>query len=129
MIRRQTLRSAKRLVRLSRVNGSLDAERVHEIVQRIVAARRRDWMPTLVAFQRQVRLDRAAHHAAVESGAPLPPDVQIDVERRLSQRYGPGLVTSFTTNPDLIAGIRVRVASDLYDGSLRGRLARLEAAI
>ena len=43
--------------------------------------------------------------------------------------YGTGLVTSFKENPALIAGMRIRVGSDVYDGSVRARLASIDAGL
>jgi F-type H+-transporting ATPase subunit delta len=44
----------------------------------------------------------------------------------LEQAYGPALNFSFVENPALIGGIRITVGSDVYDGSVQGRLATLE---
>ena len=40
--------------------------------------------------------------------------------------YGPGMSTSFAANPELIGGMRVKVGSDVYDGSVRTALLTLE---
>ena len=45
----------------------------------------------------------------------------------LSRVYGPGLDTSFGLSPELIGGMRIKVGSDVYDASVRARLAALEA--
>ena len=47
----------------------------------------------------------------------------------LARRYGPAIETTFRENPALIAGLRVKVGSDVYDGSVRARLDTLEARI
>jgi F-type H+-transporting ATPase subunit delta len=44
----------------------------------------------------------------------------------LERAYGPGISASFVHNPGLIGGMRIKVGSDVYDGSLRARLAVLE---
>ncbi len=46
--------------------------------------------------------------------------------RDLRSKYGDGLTTDFRVNPNLIGGLRIRVGSDVWDGSVRGRLDRLE---
>ena len=43
--------------------------------------------------------------------------------------YGSGLDTSFDENPALIGGMRIRVGSDVYDDSVRARLASIEARL
>jgi len=40
--------------------------------------------------------------------------------------YGPGLNISFSQNATLIGGMRVKVGSDVYDGSVQARLAALQ---
>jgi F-type H+-transporting ATPase subunit delta len=73
-----------------------------------------------------VELDSARHTAKVESALTLPADLQASVQTGLARVYGPGLTTSFAENPALIGGMRIRVGSDVYDGSVQGRLAALE---
>jgi F-type H+-transporting ATPase subunit delta len=73
-----------------------------------------------------VRLDRSRHTAEVESAAPLPDDLQASVAARIERVYGPKIRISFTQKPALIGGMRVKVGSDVYDGSVKARLAALE---
>jgi F-type H+-transporting ATPase subunit delta len=65
----------------------------------------------------------------IESAAGLTDDVRRDVQAGLERTYGQGLETSFAVNPGLIGGMRIRVGSDVYDGSVRARLAALEAKL
>jgi len=75
---------------------------------------------------RLVKLDVEQHSARVESAAPLPADLQTDVADRIKRIYGTGVEISFSRNPALLGGLRVKVGSDLYDGSIRTRLEKLE---
>jgi F-type H+-transporting ATPase subunit delta len=124
---RQAQREAKQLFRLCVVNGSLDEGRVRQVVQRIVDAARPGGLALLSRFQRLVRLDRAARSALVESATPLPDDVRASIEAGLVHKYGHGIVTTYAGTPALIGGVRIRVGSDVYDGSIRAGLGRLEA--
>jgi F-type H+-transporting ATPase subunit delta len=83
-------------------------------------------MTLLMHFQRFVRLDREAHAANVETAIPLPPDLQADLQARLKDLYGPAIQTEFSLKPTLIGGMRVKVGSDVYDGSVQSQLATLE---
>ena len=123
--KRQRLRETRRLFRLCQVNGSLDEARVRAVVGRLIGTGRPD-LKVLSQFQRLVRLDRAAHSARIESVAPLPADIRTRIESGLKQKYGRDLTTSFAENAALLGGVRVRVGSDVYDGSIRGRLEALE---
>jgi F-type H+-transporting ATPase subunit delta len=126
---RRTRRAARKFYRLCLVNGRLDADRVRRVVQRIVASNQRGTVGILAELQRLVRLDRDRHRAIVETAAALPDEVRREVQAGLDRAYGQGLETSFALNPDLIGGMRIRVGSDVYDGSVRARLAALEARL
>jgi F-type H+-transporting ATPase subunit delta len=123
---RQIKREAKRLFRLCLVNGSLDEGRTRRVVQRIIGDKRRGGLALLSHFQRLVRLDCARHTAEVESAMPLPADLRARIQADLARTYGPGISASFAHNPELIGGMRIKVGSDVYDGSVRARLAALE---
>ncbi|PYI83774.1 MAG: H(+)-transporting ATPase [Verrucomicrobia bacterium] len=118
-------REAKQLFRSCLVNGLLDENRVRQVVELVVAKKPRGYMAILSHFQRLVKLDVARRTATIESAVVLPESVQARVQANLTRRYGPGLSISFMPNPALIGGLRIQVGSDVYDGSVRGRLAEL----
>jgi F-type H+-transporting ATPase subunit delta len=126
---RKTKRAARQLFRLCLVNGLVDEGRVRLVARRLAESKRRGALAVLGDVQRLVRLDRDRHSALVESAAPLPREVRDRVQAGLARAYGPGLATSFEQNPALIGGMRIKVGSDVYDGSVRGRLAALEAGL
>jgi len=123
---KQTKRQAKRLFRMCLVNGLLDEGRVRHLVQQVIAAKLRGGPALLSRFLYLVRQDLARHTAEVESAAPLPADLQASIQSGLTRAYGPGISVSFARNPELIGGMRIRIGSDIYDGSVRGALAALE---
>ncbi len=123
---RQIKREAKRLFRFCLVNGLLDEARTRQVVQRVIDAKHRGGLALLSHFQRLVKLDSARHTAKVESAMPLPEDLRVRVQIGLARTYGRGISTSFAHNPELIGGMRIKVGSDVYDGSVRARLAELE---
>jgi F-type H+-transporting ATPase subunit delta len=122
----QARRQAKQLFRLCLVNGRLDEARVNQAVRRVLQARQRGYMDLLAEFRRLVKIDRTRHTADVETARPLPADLRTQVQASLERLYGPGITTSFAENPALIGGMRIRVASDVYDGSVRAGLVALE---
>lgn len=126
---RKTRRAARRLFRVCQVDGRLDAERVRLVTQRVAGSGRRGTLAILGDISRLVRLDRDGHRAIVESATPLPDSQRINLERDLARVYGQGLETSFEVNPRLIGGMRIRVGSDVYDASVRAKLAALEARL
>lgn len=126
-ISKQARRIAKELFTLCRVDGRLDEARVRLVVERLVSTRPRGYAGILHHFKRLVELDFARHAARVESAFPLPAELRQDVQASLSRRYGTGLHFTFLEKPELLGGLRVQVGSDVYDGTLAGRLAALAA--
>ena len=124
--RAQIKREAKRLYQLCLADGSLNEKRATQVVRHVIDSKKRGSMALLTHFQRFVRLDREARAANVETAVPLPPDLQADVQARLKELYGPAIQTEFSLNPALIGGMRVKVGSDVYDGSVQSQLATLE---
>lgn len=125
--RRQNRKSGRALYRLCLVDGVLDPGRVRTVAARLATSGRRDALSILGEFRRRVRLDVQRHAALVESASPLTESFRREIVAGLARRYGPGIQTSFSDDPSLIGGMRVTVGSDVYDGSVRARLAALEA--
>lgn len=124
--KRQAKREAKHLLKLCVSNGRLDEGRVSRVTQLLATANRRGARAMLWNFLRLARLDRARHAAFVETAAPLAADLRTELEAGLIRRFGWGLKTAFIQQPELIGGVRIRVGSDLYDGSVRTALLKLE---
>jgi F-type H+-transporting ATPase subunit delta len=53
--------------------------------------------------------------------------VRAQLEADITRWFGRGIDAEFTQNSDLIAGVRMRLGSHIYDGTVRGRLAAIEA--
>jgi F-type H+-transporting ATPase subunit delta len=119
-------REARQLFRNCQVNGLLDENRVRQTVALLLAKKPHGYVEILSRLHRLVKLELERRAARVESATPLPADLQADVTRRIRQIYGPGADIAFSQNPALLGGLRVQVGSDLYDGSVRTRLEKLE---
>jgi F-type H+-transporting ATPase subunit delta len=77
-------------------------------------------------LHRLVRLDLERRAAGIESAAALPETLVQSVRASLTKRYGQGVNISFAVNKELIGGLRVKVGSDVFDGSIRARLDALQ---
>ena len=124
---RETRRDAARLWRLCLVNGRPDAARVRAVVDGLVESERTGAPAVLGQFVRLVRLDAGRRSARVDTAAPLDPDDRAAIEATLANRYGRAIETTFAVDPRLIGGMRLTVGSEVYDGSIRARLAALDA--
>ena len=123
---KQAMREARQLFRICLVQGALDEDRVHQVVQTVLESRQRGYFTLLRYFLRFVKLDRSQHTAKVESAEPMPEPLLNSIKTQLTNVYGPQIATEFELNPALIGGMRIQVGSDVYDGSVRAGLAALE---
>ena len=121
-ISKQAKREAKQLFTSCRVNGLLDENRVRQAVAQVIARKPRSYVAVLSQFHRLVKLDLDRRTARIESAVPAPEPMRASLEANLARRYGAGLAIAFATDPGLIGGLRVKVGSDVYDGSVKARL-------
>ena len=56
---------------------------------------------------------------------PLESATQASVTADLKSKYGDDLTFEFAINPELVGGMRVKVGSDVWDGSVKNRIERL----
>jgi F-type H+-transporting ATPase subunit delta len=119
-------RDAKRLFGLCLVDGVLNQNRAREVVRRISEKDRRDRWPLLRYFARLLKRAQDQRTATVESATELPQELRAKLKHDLIRRYGVDLETFFVQRPELIGGLRIKVGSDVYDGSIRGGLMSLE---
>jgi F-type H+-transporting ATPase subunit delta len=121
-ITKQARRDAKQLFNTCKVGGLMDETRVRQVVGAVIAQKPRGYVGILSHFQRLVKLDIESRSASVESAVAVSDALMQSVKANLAQRYGAGLNVSFAVNPELIGGLRVKVGSDVFDGSVRARL-------
>ena len=124
-ISREARRLARELFRLSLVKGRLDAGRVSEIADRILAEKPRGFLQIFKEFTRLVRLELGRRHAVIESASPLEEASATNLANTLKEKFGADITTEFRTSPGLLGGLRVKLGSDVWDGSISSRLAAL----
>jgi F-type H+-transporting ATPase subunit delta len=124
-ITKQARRDAKELFRSTFVNGVMDEGKARTAVQKVLEVKPRGYVAILEHFKRLVKLEQDRRAAKVESAVALTPEQQSGVAGNLQKLYGNGLNLSFHVNPALVGGLRVRVGSDVYDGSVAARLQEL----
>ena len=52
--------------------------------------------------------------------------IRSEILANLKKKYSNDLTAEFVINPQLLGGMRIRVGSDVWDGTVRGRLERLQ---
>ena len=128
-ISKQARRDGKSLFNTCRVSGVLDEARVRKTVSLVIAQKPRGYVAILSHFQRLVKLDIERRSARVESAVAASETLQASMKANLAARYGQGLSVTFAVNPALIGGLRVKVGSDVFDGTVRARLDALADSI
>lgn len=125
-VSKEVRRLTKELFQASFTDSRLDESKVRQIVQKIVSDKPRHYVDLLKNYHRLIRLETEKRRAIIESATQLDPATATRVANGLRAKYGSDLATEFRTNPGLIGGLRIRVGDDVYDGSVQGRLQRLE---
>ncbi len=125
-ISKDALRSARQLFRACiDANGRLHSSRVKRVIQLVGAKKPRNYQAILTAFQRLIRLEVEKRTATVESVTQLSNEARDQLRRDLQKKYGEDLSLDFFINPELIGGLRVKVGSHVWDGSVRAKLQAL----
>lgn len=128
-ISKEARRTSRQLFRACMAGGKLDESRVRSVVQLVSQKKPRGYIGILHNFTRLLRNELSNQSATVESATALSSDMQFQLKTGLSKKYGRDLLLNFTTNPDLLGGIRVKVGSDVWDGSVKARLEALKSSL
>jgi F-type H+-transporting ATPase subunit delta len=125
-ISKQARRDAKTLFRSTFLKDVMDEARVRTAVTQLLAQKPRGYVGILGHLQRLIKLEQDRRSARIESAVRLEDSEFLAIKKNLENRYGPGLNVTYWLNPDLIGGMRIKVGSDVYDGSVQGRLNALK---
>lgn len=125
-ISRQSKRAAKERFNACMDNGALSEARVRETVSELLDKKPKGYYPTLAHLVRLVRLETLRKTVTVTTAESIDDATKQTLSERLNNRYGAGLIYVYQTDPALIAGMRVQIGSDVFDGTVKGRLNRLK---
>ena len=125
-INKEIRQLSREMLRASFTDGQLDRGKIASLVQSLINKRPRHFLEILQNYKRLLRLEIEKRHARIESATQLAPQAAANIVERLKKKYGSDLTTEFVVDPTLLGGVRVRVGSDVWDGTLRNRLERLQ---
>ena len=74
----------------------------------------------------QFRLELEKRQAKIETANEVDSATSLELVSNLKKKYGSDLTAEFIVNPELLGGMRIRVGSDVWDGTVRNRLERLQ---
>jgi len=125
-IGKQARRDAKELFLACRRDGVLNETRVRQTVAQVLASKPRNYLAALTHFQRLLELDIQSRTVRIENAVPTSESQMATLKASLTQKYGAGLDFQFFVDPTLIGGLRIQIGSDVFDGTVKTRLAALE---
>jgi F-type H+-transporting ATPase subunit delta len=120
--------TARRIFRMCLTAERLDETKLRTAVRRLAEHKPRNYRGVLYALKRLTRLELARRHVVVESAETLDEATRQRVTAGLTAKYGTDLTYEYRVTPELLGGLKVRVGSDVWDGSVQGRLDRLAQA-
>jgi F-type H+-transporting ATPase subunit delta len=125
-INKEIRQLSREMLRASFTDGQLDSGRIASLVDSLIARKPRNYIDVLKNYRRLLRLEVEKRRARIESAIDVDREVSSKIIENLKKRYGDDLTTEFGVNPQLLGGMRIRVGSDVWDGTVRNRLERLQ---
>jgi F-type H+-transporting ATPase subunit delta len=124
-INKEIRRLSRAMLRASFTDGQLDRGKIASLVQSLIEKKPRNYIDILRNYKRLLQLEIQKRHATIESAEELSPEVKGRIIDNLKRKYGNDLTAEFAVKPELLGGVRVRVGSDVWDGTVQNRLQRL----
>jgi F-type H+-transporting ATPase subunit delta len=125
-INKEIRRLSREMLRASFTDGQLDPGRIASVVDSLIARKPRNYIDVLKNYRRLLRLEVEKRRARIETASEVDREASSKVIENLKKRYGNDLTTEFVVNPQLLGGMRIRVGSDVWDGTVRNRLELLQ---
>jgi len=122
---KQTKLLAKQLFKLSVVNGVVSPEQVAGVLAWVEKTSPRRTLALLKAYHHSIALELAKSRAEIEHAGPVTDATLKSIEAAMTKKYARPIVATARANPKLLAGLRIRVGSDVYESSVAGQLASL----
>ena len=117
---------SRKMLQASFTDGRLDSGRIASLVDSVIAERPRNHIDVVKNYRRLLRLELEKRQATIETASEVDPAIRSEIMANLKTKYGNDLATEFHVDPQLLGGMRIRVGSDVWDGSVRNRLERLQ---
>jgi len=119
-------RSARRIFKACFENSRLEENRVRKAFEAISKQKPRGYIGILSELVRLVQHETKKHSLHVESATHLDGSQLEGIQSKIQTRFPQPLKLSHTMNPALIGGLRVKIGSNVWDGSIAARLNQLK---
>jgi F-type H+-transporting ATPase subunit delta len=124
-ISKESRRAARKLFRCCIVATHLDENRVRTAVSALASAKPRGYLQMLSEIERLVRTETLKNTLTIETAVQIEDNHFKDIHTRIQKSFPRPLKATKHVNPSLIGGLRIKVGSDIWDGSVAGRLQSL----
>jgi F-type H+-transporting ATPase subunit delta len=128
-ISKDAQRVARQLLKVTVKDGRVDGDVVRKVIAKLKETQSRGYLGVIAAYTRLLRLELERSHAVIESAVALDDATRSAVEFDLQKKHAGGLTVEYKVTPELLGGLRVKVGSDVWDGTVKGRLERLRERI
>ena len=125
-INKEIRQLSREMLRASFTDGQLDPGRISSLVDSLIAKKPRRYVDVLKNYRHLLRLELEKRQARIETAKEVDPATSSELVANLKRKYGGDLTAEFVVNPELLGGMRIRVGSDVWDGTVRNRLERLQ---
>jgi F-type H+-transporting ATPase subunit delta len=125
-INKEIRRLSRGMIRASFTDGQLDSGRIASLIDSLIARKPRNYIDVLKHYRRLLRLEVEKRRARIETASDVDREASSKVIENLKKKYGSDLTTEFVVKPHLLGGMRIRVGSDVWDGTVRNRLEQLQ---
>jgi F-type H+-transporting ATPase subunit delta len=125
-LNKEIRRLSRKMLQASFTDGQLDSGRIASLVDSLIAEKPRNYVNVLKNYKRLLRLEVEKRHATIETASEVDPGIGSEIVSNLKSKYGDDLAAEFHVDPQLLGGMRIRVGNDVWDGSVRNRLQRLQ---
>lgn len=117
---------ARKLTSLSLgADGTVSEERVSAVLEALRIDPPASYKKILQAYLGYIRREVEKSTARIEYAGTISPETVASIEKSMSARYDRKITATTVENPDLIAGLRIRVADDVFESSISGQLKQL----
>jgi F-type H+-transporting ATPase subunit delta len=123
---REAKHHARRLFDASFLNGRLDPKTCLALADTLLSSRPRFVDAILQELMRLVRLELNTHEALIQSATPLDACSEAQITAALRARDDQATI-AVALEPSLLGGVRIRLGSDVWDGSVAAKLEKIKA--
>ncbi len=125
-ISKEARRASREIYAACLTSGRIDQDKVRRYSESLVDVKPRGYVQILRELTRLIRIELSKRHAVIESAVALDDESGASVARDLRSRFGDDLTFDYRVTPSLLGGLRVKVGSDVWDGTVFSRLQQLK---